>query len=203
MRKYIDFVQTVKPDALHDDKISLKAWLDVLDSFEYSGNQLDRIKKAVAYGKEPVAGPGLRLSPKYTDRRLDPVFLAVEEDTLHGILGIATEAAELAAIIRNPAPEGIDKTNLLEELGDVMWYIALIAEDHGWSFEDIMETNMAKLKKRFPEKFTEEAAINRNVEAEREVLEQEEARIALDEEVVTPDRPYRKISDPLHGTEYE
>jgi hypothetical protein len=44
---------------------------------------------------------------------------------------------------------------------------------HGWNMEDILDTNIAKLEARYPEKFTEEAALNRNLEAEREILEGE------------------------------
>ena len=181
MREYIDFVQTLKPDGLHDDTISLNGWSKTLNDFAKVGQRLDMIKKAVAYGKRvpspgkrvPSSGPGgdSLLHPTYTDRRLDPIMAAVQEDTLHGILGIATEAAELAEIIRRPPADGIDTTNLLEELGDVMWYIALVARDNDWTFEDIMETNMAKLRKRYPDKFTQEAAIDRDVDAERDVLE--------------------------------
>ena len=213
MREYIDFVQTLKPDGLHDDKISLPGWSKALHDFTNVGDRLDVIKKAVAYGKRvpPFDPTGSPLHPTYTDRRLDPIMGAVSEDTLHGILGIATEAAELAEIIRMPSPEGVDTTNLLEELGDVMWYIALVARDNDWTFEDIMETNMAKLRKRFPDKFTQEAALNRDLDVERDILEQQEVRIAEDvevslqetESIQRPQPKYRKVSDPLYGTEFE
>lgn len=38
-------------------------------------------------------------------------------------------------------------------------------------FEECLDLNIAKLKARFPEKFTEEKALNRNLEIEREILE--------------------------------
>ena len=40
------------------------------------------------------------------------------------------------------------------------------------SLSDVMETNIAKLKARYPDKYSDESALNRNLDAEREILEQ-------------------------------
>jgi hypothetical protein len=42
---------------------------------------------------------------------------------------------------------------------------------NGWDLREILATNIAKLEARYPEKFTEEQAINRDLGAERQVLE--------------------------------
>jgi len=47
---------------------------------------------------------------------------------------------------------------LREEIGDILWYLAAIIRAEGWEFEDIMEENINKLRKRYPEKFTTELA---------------------------------------------
>ena len=52
-----------------------------------------------------------------------------------------------------------------------MWYVANLCNMNGWDLRDILDTNIAKLEARYPEKFTEDKAINRNLEAEREILE--------------------------------
>ena len=46
-----------------------------------------------------------------------------------------------------------------------------MADTLGVSFEEIQERNIEKLKARYGEKFTDEKAINRNLETERSILE--------------------------------
>jgi NTP pyrophosphatase (non-canonical NTP hydrolase) len=64
-------------------------------------------------------------------------------------LGLTGEAGEVA----NKAKKEIrDNTNngdaIHEELGDVLWYIAQIAEVRGWSLEGIAGRNIQKLRDR-------------------------------------------------------
>lgn len=95
-------------------------------------------------------------------------------DDLHSVLGIITETGELADALKKAAFYGreFDLTNVKEELGDLMWYVAKLIRDHGWTFEEIMALNIAKLKARFPNNFTNFDAIHRNLGKERNILEQ-------------------------------
>lgn len=97
----------------------------------------------------------------------------VSVDILHGAIGISTEAGEILDAVKKSIFYGkpFDLVNLQEEIGDCFWYLAILAKEAGMSFEDIQTQNVAKLKKRYPEKFTEEKALNRDLGAEREVLE--------------------------------
>ena len=95
---------------------------------------------------------------------------------LHHALGIGTEVGELQdsfkrALFYNTA---LDIINIKEELGDVMWYIAGMCNTFGFSLEEVMQINIDKLKKRFPNNFNENDAINRNLDEERKVLEQKD-----------------------------
>ena len=54
-------------------------------------------------------------------------------------------------------------------LGSVKYMIEKLGEDY--TFQDCMERNIKKLKVRYPDKFTSEAALNRDLDAERKVLE--------------------------------
>lgn len=92
---------------------------------------------------------------------------------IHAELGCCTETGEAQDMVKKALIYGkpFDKVNVLEEAGDQLWYIALKLHATGYTMEQAMERNIAKLRKRFPERFTEEAAINRDVVAEREVLE--------------------------------
>ena len=55
----------------------------------------------------------------------------------------------------------MDEQHLKKEIGDVMWYIAMICESMGWSMDEVMELNIEKLKKRYPDGFDTERANNR------------------------------------------
>jgi len=91
----------------------------------------------------------------------------------HAAMGIATESGELMDAIKKAKIYGrdLDKTNLIEELGDLMWYIAILTDDLGTSFEEVWDKNIKKLKARYPEKYTDEKAHNRNLPKERKELE--------------------------------
>lgn len=95
------------------------------------------------------------------------------EDLLHGCAGVTTEGGELMDIFKKHEFYGkeIDLVNLKEEVGDVLWYLPLLCRFGGFTLEEAAATNIAKLRKRYPERFTGEAAINRDTKAEREVLE--------------------------------
>lgn len=98
----------------------------------------------------------------------------VEHQTIHhGIIGISTEAGELLDIIKKNVyyDKPVDFPNLNEELGDLMWYVAIICHAADFNFEAILNTNINKLRTRYPDKFTNEYALNRNLTKEREGLE--------------------------------
>lgn len=105
------------------------------------------------------------------------IFLDLEDqqkiDILHGAMGLATEAGELLDAVKKMLFYGrtLDTTNIFEELGDIEWYMALIRETFGWTQEMVQERNIAKLKARYPEKFTTERALERDLDTERNILE--------------------------------
>lgn len=67
-------------------------------------------------------------------------------------LGLANEAGEVAGVVKKyirgdyPQDEVIDR--LESELGDVLWYLAVMAEVLGISLNDIAVHNIAKLQSR-------------------------------------------------------
>lgn len=98
---------------------------------------------------------------------------AFQIELLHGAMGLSTEANELLDMMKKNIFYGnpIDVPNIVEECGDAMWYISLILREAGFSFEEVMQINIDKLKLRFPEKFEEHQAIDRDVAKERKLLE--------------------------------
>ena len=90
-------------------------------------------------------------------------------DDLHMVLGMQTEAAEIADVYKKTIAykKPLDFVNIKEEIGDIMWYIANLCNMNGWDLREILDVNIAKLEARYPEKFTEENAINRNLKKEK------------------------------------
>lgn len=92
---------------------------------------------------------------------------------LHAAMGLNTEASEALDALKKHVFYGkeLDTTNLVEELGDLFWYIAIMADELGVSFEKIQELNLAKLKARYTRGFSEKDACDRKLGREREILE--------------------------------
>jgi NTP pyrophosphatase (non-canonical NTP hydrolase) len=165
--------------------------------------------------------------------------LGTRKDVIHAGFGIITETAEVCDMLKRNLAYGqkFDPVNVVEEVGDMLWYCALLCrafnvkladyfplrpfptdkidllaldmacvaahvaastrawaeqgetlvEPHsfvklisladrvvrscGFTLEDAMVRNVAKLQKRYPDKFTPEQALNRDLVAEREALE--------------------------------
>jgi NTP pyrophosphatase (non-canonical NTP hydrolase) len=74
-------------------------------------------------------------------------------------LGISGEAGDVAGCIKKTFSHGDDqKSGIKENLGDTMWYVAMICNYFGWNVEDVLEENIAKLKKRYPDGFNVDGA---------------------------------------------
>ena len=93
---------------------------------------------------------------------------------VHAMIGMCTEAGEFQDMMKKHLMYGkeIDRTNLVEELGDLMWYVGLACSELGVSLDEVMAKNNAKLAARYGDVFTEEAALNRNLNKERKTLEE-------------------------------
>lgn len=95
----------------------------------------------------------------------------------HATLGVATESVELVERLLH---DGDDMVNMIEEMADVLYYIGIGADvarpymgnNSARPIEGMMEKEINKLRIRFPDKFTQFCAENRNLEAERALLEE-------------------------------
>ena len=75
-------------------------------------------------------------------------------------LGIAGEAGEVADLLKKHLGHGhaLDVDKLRKELGDVLWYTAMIAHRHGLALSEVAAANLHKLQKRYPNGFSSEAS---------------------------------------------
>ena len=86
---------------------------------------------------------------------------------LNGVLGLAGESGECCDIVKKNRVQGheLNKEHLIEELGDVMWYIAETASGLGVTLEEVAQYNLDKLHKRYHgNHFNKEDSIHRNEE---------------------------------------
>jgi NTP pyrophosphatase (non-canonical NTP hydrolase) len=82
---------------------------------------------------------------------------------LNGALGLTGEAGEVSDLVKKGIfhEKGIDLEHLKKELGDCAWYLAMICDACGFALDDVMQTNIDKLKERYPEGFDTYRANNR------------------------------------------
>lgn len=93
---------------------------------------------------------------------------------IHACLGMTTEVGEFVDQLKKHLFYGkeLDFINLDEELGDLLWYIAVALDCLGLeNFEATMKRNIAKLASRYPHKFSTDEALLRDLQKEWEVLE--------------------------------
>ena len=71
-------------------------------------------------------------------------------------MGLAGEIGEVIDIMKKHIYQGkeLDITDVIEEVGDVLWYIANFCNINNITMDECMESNIKKLRKRFPNGFT-------------------------------------------------
>ena len=81
----------------------------------------------------------------------------------NGCYGLCGEAGECIDLLKKHEFQGheLNKEKLLDELGDVLWYIAQTAVGIGTTLEEVAQHNIGKLRARYPEGFSSDRSINR------------------------------------------
>lgn len=84
-------------------------------------------------------------------------------DMANAALGLTGEAGEVADEIKKFLFHGhpLNPEKVVKELGDVLWYVALMADLLNVSLDFVMEHNIEKLKRRYPDGFDPVRSINR------------------------------------------
>lgn len=121
-------------------------------------------------GKEYQALANVTNDGKSTQRLEDWSYLNTRRkifpDTgaiLNACLGLSGEVGEFNDLIKKAIfhEKPIDIQHAKKELGDVMWYVALMCTAFGWDLDEILQMNIDKLSKRYPEGFDVVKANNR------------------------------------------
>lgn len=82
---------------------------------------------------------------------------------LNGCLGLSGEVGEFNDMVKKWIfhEKVLDEEHAKKELGDVLWYVAMICHSFGWDMNDIMQLNIDKLKARYPEGFDPDKSLHR------------------------------------------
>lgn len=123
---------------------------------KYAG-AIDGLKKTLFYGK-PVNDPHLWQEIMVDSQKSSGSTIAPEPTTIHGILGIDSESAELMELLLQE--NDIIPEKIIDECGDLLWYINLTLSSVGSNIPEAQRANIAKLRARFPDKFKSELAMN-------------------------------------------
>lgn len=80
-----------------------------------------------------------------------------------GAMGLSGEAGEVSNQLKKVLfhEHDFDVPLFIEELGDCLWYITMLANTMKYSLEDVMERNRAKLRERYPDGFDPERSKHR------------------------------------------
>lgn len=122
-----------------------------------ASEQLDQIKKLVIYNK-PIEG--VQMSGEYPTEGLD----AAKAHLLHMAVGAVGETGELADAIATHVYEGgeLDVANVVEEVGDTIFYLVGLLNAVGFTLHDAMMQNKVKLLgKRYKNGYSDAAAQER------------------------------------------
>lgn len=175
-------VQTIRanPEQLMCAMKTFVAASQILDQFKrnfYYGDKGDFDPVKLQHYIEEIRKGAFELDYSHIIYKESQKDVNIDTRVAHGILGAATESGELVeAAIKFIEGEG-DFVNLKEEVGDVHWYLAVLADALGLTTDQCLEAVIKKLKDKKKGRyaagvFTEDAAVDRDTTAERELLEE-------------------------------
>ena len=95
-------------------------------------------------------------------RTLNPA-LGERERLFDAAAGLAEEAGEVLGQVRKHLYQthALDRERLTKELGDALWCLTIAARSIGVSLDDVARANIEKLRRRYPDGFSNDASAQR------------------------------------------
>ena len=86
-----------------------------------------------------------------------------DEMLLNAVMGLCGESGEAIDLVKKHRMHGhpFDREKFARELGDVAWYLAEAAHAVGMDLEQVLQMNIDKLQRRYPEGFDPEKSLHR------------------------------------------
>lgn len=90
---------------------------------------------------------------------------SADEMLLNAAMGMNGEAGEVIDHLKKARFQGgnLDRTKLIRETGDLLWYCALMAEALCVPLSEIAQINIAKLRARYPDGFDADRSNHREI----------------------------------------
>lgn len=83
---------------------------------------------------------------EYQHRTRETAIYPADQGVVYTALGLASEAGEVAGKVKKAIRDGINvRSAVIDELGDVLWYVARLADELGEPLSDVAERNLLKL----------------------------------------------------------
>jgi hypothetical protein len=166
--------------------IPMPVFVSLMEAIIALGTNVDMVKKNVFYGKPVDSDKWKRNIITATNQLLDHATYFDSPDNnqdtpianlnprmFHAAIGMYTESVEMIeALLKsviNVSP--LDTVNFMEEISDSLWYAAIASDETNIGIDQCMDTVIKKLKARYPDKFDSDAAVTRDLNAERRILE--------------------------------
>lgn len=92
--------------------------------------------------------------------------LSKKDVLINGVMGLCGESGEAIDIVKKHLAHGhpLDREKLIKELGDIAWYLAETATALDVTLEEVLEGNIEKLRRRYPQGFDTQRSIHRTEE---------------------------------------
>lgn len=83
---------------------------------------------------------------------------------INSVMGLCGESGEAIDIVKKWFAHGheLDREHLKKELGDIAWYLAEAATALDIGLDEVLDANIEKLRKRYPEGFATDKSLNRD-----------------------------------------
>lgn len=123
--------------------------------------------------------------------------LSKRDVLINGVMGLCGESGEAIDIVKKHLAQGheLDREALIKELGDVAWYLAETAYALNVPLEKVLECNIEKLKKRYPQGFETKRSVQRFENMYIEPASSGDAQAVYDLYHSLIDTPYSTWSD--------
>ena len=98
-------------------------------------------------------------------RRTQNKRLTSDDRLRHALCGLPAEVGEVCGLFQKVYQgHPLITEKVADELSDVFWFIAELCDVLGLSLDEIARHNIDKLRKRYPEGFSEEASVHRDAD---------------------------------------
>lgn len=176
---YLKQTEQTASNAFNPQNVGVVEFTYALSSVIHAAQEMDKFKKALfrqrtrkESGLEPLAAFDIDLNRALASPD-SPEAVENYADLFHGIVGAITEVGELAEVLmdRLTTNKEPDQTNVREEIGDVLWYLARLVTWSETTFLTEMQRNIAKLRLRHGTGgFSKTGDITRDIAAEHALL---------------------------------